>query len=94
VIVAAMTRRRPAAAGPIPGRSMPPGEAWGVAREGTFLPSADLRSQPANIGLAGSRPTPRRRVMPTTGPAHHQWTDPASTITPITTVVLMRVPPP
>jgi hypothetical protein len=29
VIVAAMTRRRPAAAGPIPGRSVPPGHAWG-----------------------------------------------------------------
>jgi hypothetical protein len=52
-----------------------------VASEGTFLRTADLRSQPANISLAGSRPTPRRRVMPTTGPAHHQWTDPTSTIT-------------
>jgi hypothetical protein len=61
---------------------------------GTFLRIADLRSQPANIPLAGSRPTPRRRVMPTTGPAHHRRTGPASTITAITIVVLKRVSSP
>jgi hypothetical protein len=59
---------------------------------GTFLRIADLRSQPANISLAGSRPTPRRRVMPTTGPAHHRRTGPASTITAITIVVPKHAP--
>src|SRR4029453_10855030 len=61
---------------------------------GPFLRTADLRSQPANIILTGSRPTPRWRVMPTTGPAPHRRTRPASTITSITVVVLMRVPSP
>jgi transposase len=66
--------------------------AWLV--RGTFLRTADLRSQPAYISLAGSRPTPRRRVMPTTRPAHHRRTGPASTIATITVVALKRVPSP
>jgi hypothetical protein len=92
--VAATTRRRPAAAGPIPGPSMPPATGWGDASAGTILRTADLRSQSAYISLAGHRPMPRRRVVPIQGPAHHQRPDPGSTITSITKVVLTQVPSP
>jgi hypothetical protein len=51
VIVAAMKRRRPAAAGPIPGRSVLPGPAWGVLSAGHL---------PANRRPAV--PTPRTSV--------------------------------
>jgi len=46
---------------------------------GTFLRTADRRSQPAYISLAGRQPMPRRRVVPTKGPAHHRRAGPAST---------------
>jgi hypothetical protein len=37
---------------------------------------------------------PRRRVVPTTEPAHHQRADPASITSIINVVVLKRVPSP
>jgi hypothetical protein len=54
--VAAMTRRRPAAAGPIPGRSVPPGPAWGVFSEG-HLPAHRRPAVPTREHQSGGQPT-------------------------------------
>src|SRR5215212_9893762 len=56
MIVAAMTRRRPAAAGPIPGRSVPPGHAWGVLSEGP-LPANRRPAVPTRVHQSGGQPT-------------------------------------
>jgi len=39
---------------------------------GTFLRMNDMRSRPANISVAVSRTTVRRRVLNISEPAHHQ----------------------
>src|SRR5215211_186687 len=56
MIVAAMTRRRPAAAGPIPGRSVPPGQTWGVLSEGP-LPANRRPAVPTRVHQSGGQPT-------------------------------------
>jgi hypothetical protein len=50
--------------------------------------------EPAYISLAGRRPMPRRRIVPTPGPDHHQRPDPGSTIISITKVVHTELPSP
>ena len=42
---------------------------------GTFLRITDMRSRPANISVAVSRTTVRRRIVDISEPAHHQWAD-------------------
>jgi hypothetical protein len=51
-----MTRRRPAAAGPIPGRSMPPASCWGVSSEG-HLPANRRPAVPIREHQSGGQPT-------------------------------------
>src|SRR5215218_7794805 len=51
-----MTRRRPAAAGPIPGRSVPPGHPWGVLSEGP-LPANRRPAVPTRVHQSGGQPT-------------------------------------
>jgi hypothetical protein len=86
--VAAMTRRRPPLQDRSPALLCHQPRAGATLVRGTFLRTADLRSQSAYISLAGHRPMPRRRVVATPGPAHHRRPDPGSTITSITKVVL------
>src|SRR5215213_5126347 len=50
-----MTRRRPAAAGPIPGRSVPPGHTWGVLSEGP-LPANRRPAVPTRVHQSGGQP--------------------------------------
>jgi len=85
VIVAVTTRRRPAAAGPIPGPSMPPAIGWGDASAG-HLPANRRPAVPIRVHQSGGPPThaaPARRAdhrarpPPATGPRidqnqHHQ----------------------
>ena len=54
--MAAMTRRRPAAAGPIPGRSVPPGPAWDVLSAG-HLPANRRPAVPTREHQSGGPPT-------------------------------------
>src|SRR5215217_5604257 len=56
MIVAAMRRRRPAAAGPIPGRSVPPGHPWGVLSAGPF-PANRRPAVPTRVHQSGGQPT-------------------------------------
>src|SRR5215211_7747806 len=51
-----MTRRRPAVAGPIPARSMPPGKRWCVASEG-HLPANRRPAVPTREHQSGGQPT-------------------------------------
>src|SRR5215211_9201789 len=77
-----MTRRRPAVAGPIPARSMPPGKRWCVASEG-HLPANRRPAVPTREHQSGGQPTHaaparhadhRARPPPANRPSldHHQ----------------------
>jgi hypothetical protein len=77
--VAATTRRCPAAAGPIPGRSVPPGQAWGVLSEG-HLPANRRPAVPTRVHQSGGQPThaaPARRadLRARPPPASRPWVD-------------------
>ena len=74
--MAATTRRRPAAAGPIPGPSLPPATRWGDARAG-HLPANRRPAVPTRVHQSGGPPThaaparradPRARPPPASGP--------------------------
>src|SRR4029450_2290084 len=78
-----MTRRRPAAAGPIPGRSMPPGDAWGVAKQVARSSARNVAMSNGYVAgghaagrpwLTGSAPPPTAG-FPTVPPGSHTEQD-------------------
>lgn len=80
--MAATTRRRPAAAGPIPGRSVPPARCWGASSAG-HLPANRRPAVPTREQQSGGPPThaaparhadPRARPPPANRPSvdHHK----------------------
>ena len=71
---------------------LPPGYARSAARERYLRANCRPRSQPTNLSLAGSRPMPRRRAVPSAGPVHQQQAGP--TPNPITAVMLTVVSSP